>query len=189
MGRQAYLTKIALVRNYLPSIAHAQLASTRSHNAQGRSAFEPSQPVTSGSVVDYIQLASSQQELPPEATNVNSNNYVQVYDERGNPINPRAHEHGRRLREAQNDVLASIGVVERRRSPPHDLAGFNVARSQELDDEEMVGNVIALAATVTENVCTWWIGSLRDRILVRLLLWENVHLSYPFLMLPDIPLS
>ncbi|PVI02610.1 hypothetical protein DM02DRAFT_299121 [Periconia macrospinosa] len=143
MGRQAYLTKIAL----------------------GRSAFEPSQPASSDSQVEYIQLTSSQQELPPEATNVSSNQYIQVYDERGNPINPRAHEHGRRLREAQNDVLASIGVVERRRSPSHDLPGSNAARLQQLDDEEMAGNVIALTSTIAENICTWWIGSLRDRIL------------------------
>lgn len=99
-------------------------------------------------------------------TSVNSTTYIQVYDERGNPINPRAHEYGRRLREAQNDVLASIGVVERRHSPSHDLGGSNATRLQLLDEEETTGNVIALTSTVAETVCTWWIGSLRDRIMV-----------------------
>lgn len=99
---------------------------------------------------------------------MNRNKYVQIYDERGNPINPRAHEHGRTLREAQNDVLASIGAVERRQSPSHDLPGSNAARLQELDDEDMAGNAICLASTAAQSICTWWIGSLRARILVSL---------------------
>ncbi|KAF2683534.1 hypothetical protein K458DRAFT_390149 [Lentithecium fluviatile CBS 122367] len=140
MGRQAFLTKIAL----------------------GRSAFEPSQTATQTS--EYIQLASSQQEVPPEARDPDTNQYIQLYDERGNPINPRAHEHGRRLREAQNDVLASIGVVARLRSPSQDLPGSYEQRLQQLDDEDTAGNAIALASTLSENICTWWIGSLRERI-------------------------
>jgi hypothetical protein len=92
---------------------------------------------------------------------------MQLYDERGNPINPRAHDHGRRLREAQNDVLASIGVVERRRSPSQHLPGAYKERLQLLDDEDTAGNAINIASTLSETVCTWWIGSLRDRICVR----------------------
>jgi hypothetical protein len=116
---------------------------------------------------EYIQLASSQQEVPPEARDPNANRYIQLYDERGNPINPHAHDHGRRLREAQNDVLASIGVVERRRSPSRDLPGSYRERLQLLDDEDTAGNAIALASTLSQTVCTWWIGSLRERIYVR----------------------
>lgn len=116
---------------------------------------------------EYIQLASSQREVPPEARDSSVNRYIQLYDERGNPINPRAHDHGRRLREAQNDVLASIGVVERRRSPSQDLPGSYKERLQLLDDEDTAGNAIALVSTLSENVCTWWIGSLRERIYVR----------------------
>ena len=97
---------------------------------------------------------------------LNINKYIQLYDERGNPINPRAYEHGRNFREAQNDVLSSIGVVQRRRSPSEDLPGSYEERLEQLDNEDSVGNAIALTSTLTENLCTWWIGSLRDRILV-----------------------
>ena len=142
MGRQAYLTRIAF----------------------GRSSFQPSQGATQTS--EYIQLPPSVPDILPEAQASNPNRYIQLYDERGNPINPRAHEHERRLREAQNDVLASIGVVERRKSPSEHLPGSYEERLQQLDDEDMAGNAVALASTLGENFCTWWIGSIRERILV-----------------------
>ncbi|KAF2707124.1 hypothetical protein K504DRAFT_470358 [Pleomassaria siparia CBS 279.74] len=142
MGRQAYLTKIAL----------------------GRSAFEPSQ-TTASSSLEYLQLESARQEISPAARESDINKYIQLYDERGNPINPRAYEHGRRFREAQNDVLSSIGVVQRRRSPSEDLPGSYEERREQLSNEVAVGNVITLTSILTRNVCTWWIGSLRDRIL------------------------
>ncbi|KAF2265636.1 hypothetical protein CC78DRAFT_543159 [Lojkania enalia] len=141
MGRQAYLTRLAL----------------------GRSAFEPSQSTTVSS--EYIQLSPSQQDVPLAAQEPNRNQYVQLYDERGNPINPRAREHGRRFREAQNDVLASIGLLERRRPPTEDLPGAYEQRLEEIENEDSAGNAMALSATLTGNLCTWWIGSLRDRIL------------------------
>ncbi|KAF2788381.1 hypothetical protein K505DRAFT_255683 [Melanomma pulvis-pyrius CBS 109.77] len=142
MGRQAYLTKIAL----------------------GRSAFEPSQSSVTPSS-GYVQLEPSQQDIPPAARESNINKYTQLYDERGNPINPRAYEHGRRFREAQNDVLSSIGVVQRRRSPSEDLPGSYEERLEQLYNEDSVGNAIARTSMLTENACSWWIGSLRDRIL------------------------
>ncbi|KAF2474794.1 uncharacterized protein BDR25DRAFT_214690 [Lindgomyces ingoldianus] len=135
MGRQAYLTRLAL----------------------GRSAFEPSQPATASP--EYVQLDSSQEDI--STPNVNA----QLYDERGHPINPRAREHGRRFREAQNDVLAAIGVVERRRSPSEGLPGAYELRIEQLENEESAGNAIAFASRLAENLCTWWLGSLRDRIL------------------------
>jgi hypothetical protein len=95
-----------------------------------------------------------------------SQQYIQQYDERGNPINPRAHEHGRRLREAQNDVLASIGVVERRHSPSQELPASYEEHLQQLDDEEQAGNGRDLVSILSKSVCTWWIGSLRERIYV-----------------------
>ncbi|KAF2630762.1 hypothetical protein BU25DRAFT_455836 [Macroventuria anomochaeta] len=143
MGRQAYLAKIAF----------------------GRSAFEPTDEVTESD--EYIQLAASQSDepLPQRYREAKANNYIQLYDERGNPINPRSHAYGKRLRDAQNDVLASVGVVERRRSPSEGLPGSYEERLEELESEETVGNALALASTVVENLCTWWIGTIRDRVL------------------------
>ena len=115
-----------------------------------------------------MQLESSQQELPPALQNPNSNQYIQLYDERGNPINPRAREYGRRSREAQNDVLAAIGVVEKRPSPSDNLPGTYEEQLEQLENEDSVGNAIALFSTLSGNLCTWWVGSLRDRILVGL---------------------
>ncbi|KAJ4380135.1 hypothetical protein N0V86_004444 [Didymella sp. IMI 355093] len=143
MGRQAYLAKIAF----------------------GRSAFEPTEEVIESD--QYIQLAASQSDepLPERYREAKANNYIQLYDERGNPINPRAHAYSKQLRDAQNDVLASVGVVERRRSPAERLPGSYEERLDELESEETVGNALALTSTVVENLCTWWIGTIRDRLL------------------------
>ncbi|KAH7077114.1 hypothetical protein FB567DRAFT_563238 [Paraphoma chrysanthemicola] len=141
MGRQAYLSKLAF----------------------GRSAFEPTQDVTQSE--EYIQLGSSQAELPARYQEFNGNNYVQLYDERGNPINPRSREYGKKFRNAQNDVLAAVGVVERRQSPSDALPGSYAERLDELEFEDTIGSVLGASLTLTENLCTWWVGSIRDRVL------------------------
>ncbi|PSN64909.1 hypothetical protein BS50DRAFT_497172 [Corynespora cassiicola Philippines] len=141
MGRQAYLTKIAL----------------------GRSAFEPSQTITQSS--EYQQVYSSQREVPEALRDSSVNRYIQLYDERGNPINPGAHEHGRRFREAQNDVLASIGVVERRRSHVDGLPGSYQKRLERIEDENFEGIKIGHASDLVTDACTWWVGSIRNRVL------------------------
>ncbi|KAF2201857.1 hypothetical protein GQ43DRAFT_414941 [Delitschia confertaspora ATCC 74209] len=117
--------------------------------AFGRSAFEP----------------PSQQSQAIEAS---QDGYVQLYNERGYPINPRARQHGRRLREAQNDVLAAIGVVIPYEDPSEEPAETIEERRQrveKLEEEDRVGGTVALSTTLVENICTWWIGSLRDRVL------------------------
>lgn len=116
---------------------------------------------------EYLQLESSQAEIPRPYLEASANNYIQLYDERGNPVNPRSHEHGKRLRNAQNDVLASVGVVEWRRLPTPALPGSYDERLEGLEAEDTAGNAIALASTLIENICTWWIGAIRNRILVR----------------------
>lgn len=55
--------------------------------------------------------------------------------------------------------------MERRRPPHQGLPGSYEERLDELESEESIGNVLALTSTVAENLCTWWIGSIRDRIL------------------------
>lgn len=141
MGREAYLNKIAF----------------------GRSAFTPTQSAAESS--EYIQLESAQAEIPQRYLEATANNYTQLYDERGNPINPRSREYGKKLRSAQNDVLASVGVVQRRHSPAPGLPGSYEDRLERLEAEDSVGNFISLTAELTENLCTWWIGSIRARIL------------------------
>lgn len=138
MGRQAYLTRLAL----------------------GRSAFETPEQVT----LEASRTDAATSESEPIC-------YEQAYDERGHPINPRSREHGRALREAQNDVLAAIGVVERRLSTSSSLEDLpslkrRIERLEKLETEDSVGNTIALVSALSENISTWWVGCLRDRILV-----------------------
>lgn len=138
---------------------------------QGRSAFEPTQEIMQSD--NYIQIDSSQADLPQVYQDFNGNNYVQLYDERGNPINPRSREYGKISRNAQNDVLAAVGVVERRQSPDDGLPGSYEERLDELDVEDTIGLVLGATFTLSQNLCTWWIGTIRDRILVRLNHLEN----------------
>jgi hypothetical protein len=63
-------------------------------------------------------------------------------------------------------VLASVGVVERRLSPTLGFPGSSQERLELLEAEDTVGNAIALVTTLAENLCTWWIGTIRERILV-----------------------
>lgn len=81
-------------------------------------------------------------------------------------MNPRSRDHGKSLRNAQNDVLAAVGVVERRRSPADDLPGSYEERLDELDVEDTVGGVLGSVSAVSQQLCTWWVGSIRDRVLV-----------------------
>ncbi|KAH4272049.1 hypothetical protein HBI24_035540 [Parastagonospora nodorum] len=154
MGRQAYLAKLAF----------------------GRSAFEPTQEIVQSD--DYIQLDSPQAHLPQAYQDFNGNNYLQLYDERGNPINPRSREYGKKFRNAQNDVLAAVGVVERRQSPDDGLPGSYEERLDELDVEDTVGLVLGATFTLSQNLCTWWIGTIRDRILT-----FRFHDAMPFAQL------
>ncbi|KAF1920081.1 hypothetical protein BDU57DRAFT_533896 [Ampelomyces quisqualis] len=151
MGRQAYLAKLAF----------------------GRSAFEPTHDVALSD--EFIQLESSQADLPQRYQDFNGNNYIQLFDERGNPMNPRSREYGKKLRNAQNDVLAAVGVVKRRRSPSAGLLGSYEYRLDELDAEDSVGGILSSTFTTYQNICTWWIGVVRDRILT-----FRYHEAMPF---------
>ena len=56
-------------------------------------------------------------------------------------------------------------MVERRSAPSDNLPGAYEDRLAQLEYEDSVGNAVALASTLSENACTWWIGSLKDRVL------------------------
>ena len=104
--------------------------------------------------------------IPSRYHEATTNNYIQLYDERGNPINPRSHDYAKKLRASQNDVLAAVGAVERKRSPSEGLFGPNEERLEPLEAEDTVGNAIGFTTMLIENLCTWWIGNIRERILV-----------------------
>jgi hypothetical protein len=81
-------------------------------------------------------------------------------------MNPRSREYGKKLRNAQNDVLAAVGVVQRRPSPSDGLPGSYKDRLDQLDLEDNFGDVLRLAFTILQGF-TFWTRIVRDRILVR----------------------
>ena len=115
-----------------------------------------------------MQLDSSQHDIPLEARAPNSNRYIQLFDDRGNPINPRAQQHGREFRRAQNDVLSAIGFLERRQSSSQDLPGPYEERLSLLETEHSVGEAIGQVSRPVMKVSTWWVASIKDRIIVRI---------------------
>ena len=56
-------------------------------------------------------------------------------------------------------------MVERRRSPSQSLPGSYEDRLRELEEEATVGLTLGITTNLTENVCTWWVGSIRQRLL------------------------
>lgn len=139
---------------------------------KGRSAFEAPEissqnaPGPSERKVD----ASNQAEPAGVSGLAPSGPYVQLYDERGHPINPTSRALGRRIRQAQNDVLAAIGVVERttlRLGDEHALSDDN-AILENLQDEVLIGNICSFESSLTNWLSTLWIDSIRKQLMVRI---------------------
>lgn len=96
---------------------------------------------------------------------------MQRYDERGHPINLSSRAYGRALRQAQNDVLAAIGVLERERkrsesstAEPNPLNEEQLI--QRLKDEDTYGDQSDIVILLLKDVGTWSLGSFTDRLLV-----------------------
>lgn len=76
---------------------------------------------------------------------------------------------GRALRDAQNDILAAVGVVERKRVH---IAGFPLPPPKDphvikqVEAEDLSGSLVAIVGTLTRYAGTWWVSALHDRILV-----------------------
>ncbi|KAI9681654.1 MAG: hypothetical protein M1829_000853 [Trizodia sp. TS-e1964] len=86
MGRQAYITRLAL----------------------GRSAYEPPERPAETSTPEAPSSPPSTNTLGTFGNQFH--NYVQKYDSRGRPVNPASRAMSRILIRAQNDVLATVGV-------------------------------------------------------------------------------
>ncbi|KAL1640332.1 hypothetical protein SLS58_007005 [Diplodia intermedia] len=72
------------------------------------------------------------------------------------------------LRDAQNDILAAVGVVERKRVH---IAGFPLpppkdpSVAKQVEAEDLSGTLVAIFGTLTRYAGTWWVGALQDRVL------------------------
>ncbi|KAF4536730.1 uncharacterized protein LTHEOB_12018 [Lasiodiplodia theobromae] len=124
----------------------------------------------------------SPEQLPPNRSTSAPQDQTPQYDERGHPVNPRARALGRALRDAQNDILAAVGVVERKRVH---IAGFPLpppkdpSVMKQVEAEDLSGTLVAIFGTLTRYAGTWWVGALQDRVLtydypLELSFWELV---------------
>jgi hypothetical protein len=154
MGRQAYLTRLALGRSaYEPPEDGPLFASSRA----GDWSSALGTPLRTSS---QAETAARPEEDPPQD--------VQLYDARGHPFNPWARARARRSREAMNDVLSVVGVVER--SLPEVLQEFGGGHNEHVqvasEDENSIGEKIGWAADIDNQFLSWWIHAFTNRLLV-----------------------
>ncbi|KAF2454881.1 hypothetical protein BDY21DRAFT_423417, partial [Lineolata rhizophorae] len=157
MGRQAYMLRMAL----------------------GRSAFElpvPSVQDTGPERQDDSEQPSGQRGGPREERGRSEQSdstdrlghYVQLYDERGHPYNPRTRQAARDMRRAQNDVLAAVGVCVRT-SPLKSRSQSQDEIDPEVYDlvewEGVAGGLVGTGAAIAEDSCNWWIATIAKNIL------------------------
>ncbi|KAJ9626334.1 hypothetical protein H2203_003966 [Taxawa tesnikishii (nom. ined.)] len=136
MGRQAFLTRLAL----------------------GRSAFEAPD--------------ESSASTEAQGNEEQSDAYVQQYDTRGNPINPKATARNLAQIEAKNQVLAAVGVVEKR-DAPNDATSDPITFSEEewdvlMEVENQYGSSIEYWARIAHDATHWWPKTVRRRLQVGL---------------------
>lgn len=94
----------------------------------------------------------------------------QQHDSRGRPINPASRASRRALAEAQNDVLSLVGVCVRDVPNLEDLTASSrkteMAAVELVLNENLYGVALRALGSTYRLLATWWIGSLRDRLLV-----------------------
>jgi hypothetical protein len=138
MGRLSHLTRLAL----------------------GRSAFGDALRDEDGSFV-----------ISNNAHENDAAGYVQAYNERGHPINEYTGRADRRLRRAQNEVLKVVGVVRSRHEKEYQASREQGLSNDELtdmlDNEQLAGVLMRVLIIPSTELASWWIVSLRARLLVR----------------------
>lgn len=96
--------------------------------------------------------------------------YVQRYDRKGNPINPEATRRLEAQIAAKNEVLAVVGVCERK-----DKEAAEISAKLTLSDEEKkvlrakeasCGEFGRLVADISRGVASWWLVAVRKQIQV-----------------------
>lgn len=140
MGRQQYLTRLAL----------------------GRSAFqEPTPPAQPAEPTLESNTDTDSPSSPPN---------TQQYDNKGRPFNPATDARNAALRKAQNDVLAAVGVCERRDAASSSARhGESMARERSSElrqrEEEWVEDV-ELGVRLVRLFAVWWPVCLQQRFQV-----------------------
>lgn len=140
----------------------------RPNSIQGRSAFEP--PSTSGTL-DQPSVAKADQvedEIKREAEHAG---HRQQYDRKGNPRSLDATRRAEAQIAAKNEVLAAVGVCEKKNSKARQTVDGKVIFSDEewkviLEAENSIGETGRIVAECCRHSSSWWLMSLRKRIQV-----------------------
>lgn len=142
MGREQYLERLAL----------------------GRS------PYQSGPATTNNQGNTQPQESQPTEIPNNTRVSLQQYDSKGRPTNPTTEARNAKLRHASNEVLALVGVVERKDSADAqmqlDTTLRRTAREHLLILEDNRGNEWSAGLDVLSWFALWWPTALVRRIQV-----------------------
>jgi len=146
MGRQQYLTRLALGR------------SAFQNREDGGSYAQPSATAASSDSSSWAESGVS--------------DYIQQYDDKDRPINPATEVRNAEMRRAQNSILALVGVVqERERREQSDelkFRYFREARQATLKDENEVGYNMTVLPVLISLPLEWWAGCLMERCIIGL---------------------
>ncbi|KAF2769848.1 hypothetical protein EJ03DRAFT_85159 [Teratosphaeria nubilosa] len=144
MGKQAYLTRLAL----------------------GRSPFQTGPRQNDGRKPSN-EATLSEPSLSPPAFD-----HGQQYDTKGRPISQATQDRNTRMRRAQNSVLKLVGVVEDKEHSDREselrTRIEREARHQSLKCEDDRGEVIELLTVISRPLLTWWLDCFMRRIEVGL---------------------
>ncbi|KAH9827189.1 hypothetical protein Tdes44962_MAKER02999 [Teratosphaeria destructans] len=144
MGRQAYLTRLAL----------------------GRSPFQ------TASTQNDAQKPSNEAALSEPSPSSPAFDYGQQYDSKGRPISRATQARNARMRRAQNSVLKLVGVVEDKEHSDREselrTRIEREARHQSLRCEDDRGEVIELFTVISRPLLTWWLDCFMRRVEVGL---------------------
>nr|POE63337.1 hypothetical protein CFP56_04240 [Quercus suber] len=120
-----------------------------------------------------VHDACSSQAPPVLDGNAESDQHAQQYDAKGRPINPAIEMESARMRDAQNSVLALVGVVEDRTSKQQKMARrakyIKQERQKVLTAENDFGEELDLAASVARSLALWFAESLLMRLQIGLI--------------------
>lgn len=90
---------------------------------------------------------------------------LQMYDERGRPVNPETKRVNRDIIRSHNEVMLVIGVVESENTID-ELRAEHQRRQAHDEHDESIGNNLEWAARVCELGGVWGVGGMRQRILL-----------------------
>lgn len=90
---------------------------------------------------------------------------LQMYDERGRPVNPETKRVNKDIIRSHNEVMLVIGVVESETSM-EELRAEQMRRYHHEQDDERTGRNLEWVARVCELAGAWGVGGMRQRILL-----------------------